>query len=180
MKLKSILCLLLAAVVAATALTGCLTSDDVDVQRISRVLSVDCSKARLMDKYDSHGGFHGDGTSFYEFSFAGDSPLESIGKSDKWKPLPPSDNVRDILWGLGNPGDDDYSGPPLLTKDGYYDQPLFPMVENGFYFCRDRHSQATDPYDDTHVLDESRFSYNFTVAVYDKDTDHLFYAEFDT
>lgn len=178
MKLHKTVCVLLAALLVA-ALSGCLTSEDFDLNHISRMLSVNCTKARLMEKYDSHGGFLGDGTSFYVFNFDGNPPLRMIKDSGKWKPFPVSENVQDILWGLGNPDDDNYKGPPLITKEGD-EAPLFPRVENGFYFFRDRHSDAVDPYDDTHVFDESRFSYNFSVAIYDADTDRLYFAEFDT
>lgn len=176
--LRKAVCVLL-AVWLAVALSGCMTSEDYELQHISETLSVDCPKERLMKKYDSHGGFLGDGTSFFVFSFEDDPQLQTIRDSGKWKPFPVSDNVRDILWSVGNPGDDDYSGPPLITKDGD-ERSLFPRVKNGYYFFRDRHSDAVDPYDDTHVFDESRYSFNFSVAVYDADTDRLYYAEFDT
>ncbi len=115
--LRKAVCVLL-AVWLAVALSGCMTSEDYELQHISETLSVDCPKERLMKKYDSHGGFLGDGTSFFVFSFEDDPQLQTIRDSGKWKPFPVSDNVRDILWSVGNPGDDDYSGPPLITKDG--------------------------------------------------------------
>ena len=122
--LRKAVCVLL-AVWLAVALSGCMTSEDYELQHISETLSVDCPKERLMKKYDSHGGFLGDGTSFFVFSFEDDPQLQTIRDSGKWKPFPVSDNVRDILWSVGNPGDDDYSGPPLITKDGD-ERSLFP------------------------------------------------------
>lgn len=38
--------------------------------------------------------------------------------------------------------------------------------------------QSTDPKDDTNVF--SRFSYNFTMAIYDAETNTLYYMELDT
>ena len=49
-----------------------------------------------------------------------------------------------------------------------------------YYFFFDRHSDATNPKDDSAFLDESRPSYNFTVAIYDSDTNMLYYARVDT
>ncbi len=177
MKIKRRICIILAALIAVTALSGCMNAESIEIARISRVLSVNCSGARLEGKYDSHGGFHGDGTSFYEFNFDDDSQVNAIKNSDKWKPFPLTDNLTDIVWGVQT---DDRYELPLVTRDNDYEHPLFPKVESGYWFFRDRHSDATDPNDDTHVLDESRCSYNFTVAIYDTDTDHLYYAEFDT
>ena len=42
----------------------------------------------------------------------------------------------------------------------------------------DRHSEANDAYDDSGLF--SRASYNFSLAVYDRDTNRLYYFEFDT
>ena len=51
-------------------------------------------------------------------------------------------------------------------------------MEEGWYSFVDRHSESTDSSDDTNLL--SRFSFNFSLAVYDAATDRLYYLEFDT
>ncbi len=45
-------------------------------------------------------------------------------------------------------------------------------------FNYDRYHDSTDPYDDSNVL--ARASFNFTIALYDAETDILYYCEFDT
>ena len=61
--------------------------------------------------------------------------------------------------------------------------PLFPegsvpLVERGCWFFLDRHDQATDPADDSGLHD--RYSWNFTAAIFDADTNVLYYLELDT
>ena len=174
MKIKRIICAVLALAILA-ALAGCGSKSE--LKNISKILSVDCSGAEIVSQYDSHGGFHGDGTSFYALQCSDSSTLEAIQASDEWKPFPLSDSLKTAIWGLQ---DEEHDYAPMIIKDNDWDNPLIPQVENGYYFFRDRHSDAVDPYDDTHVFDESRYSFNFSVAVYDADTDRLYYAEFDT
>ena len=67
-------------------------------------------------------------------------------------------------------------GPYITNDDG---NALAPKVENGYYFFMDRQTdEDEDIYDDSSVL--GRSSYNFTVAVYDTDTDTMHYFKLDT
>lgn len=69
-------------------------------------------------------------------------------------------------------------------RDGMYydfnlaDEANMPKVEHGFYYFQDRHSKSTDSSSDVEIFD--RGSYNFSLAVYDSDTDRLYYFELDT
>ena len=157
-------------------LTGCGGKDSLKAS-VAKKLSIDCSSAVITEKYDSHGGFLGDGTSFYALQFKGGSQAETIKASEDWKPFPLPDSLKTVAWGLQ---DDEHDFAPMIIKDNDWDHPLIPQVQNGYYFFRDRHSYATDPKDDSMLLDESRPSYNFTLAIYDTDTDTLYYAEVDT
>ena len=177
MKIKRVICLAIAVLISVTVMSGCFIGESAEIWHISSVLSVNCSNAKLVGKYDTHGGFHGDGISFYEFSFEDETAIREIRDSGNWKPLPLSDALTEIVWGVQT--DDRYEFP-MLTRSNDYERPLFPRVENGYWFFRDRHSDAADPSDDSPVLDESRYSYNFTVAIYDSDTYTLYYSEFDT
>ena len=53
-----------------------------------------------------------------------------------------------------------------------------PAIENGFYCFLDRHSEASNPSDDADLFD--RASMNFSLALYDSDTNKFYYIEFDT
>lgn len=170
--------LLLAGLLAVLSLTGCGDSDASLRQAIGRALSLDCSAGEITQRYDSHGGFHGDGTSFYAVTFPDDAVAQVLVQSDDWKPLPPSDQVTAVLWGLET---DELNVAPLIVKDNDYEtDSLMPRVTEGYYFFRDRHSAAADPKDDTHIFDEDRYSYNVTVAVYDSAAHTLYFAEVDT
>lgn len=169
-------CLLLAALIAAIFLSGCEDSAGVK-KEISKRLSIDCSGAEITESYDSHGGFLGDGTSFYQLKFSDASQTDIISHSTEWKPLPLTDTLQTVAWGLQ---DDEHDYAPMIIKDNDWDHPLIPHVANGYYFFLDRHSFATDPKDDSVLLDDSRPSYNFTLAIYDTDTNVLYYSGVDT
>ena len=65
---------------------------------------------------------------------------------------------------------------PFFTDD--HGNPLFPTIEHGFYYFKDRHSESYAPFDDSLIW--NRASYNFTIAVYDLDTRTLYFSTFDT
>ena len=79
MKIKKIICTILTLAVVA-ALAGC--GEKNDLKNISKILFVDCSGAKIVSQYDSHGGFLGDGTSFYELQFSDSSTVDAIKASD--------------------------------------------------------------------------------------------------
>lgn len=166
-------------------ISGCAEKDE--RERISQVLEVDVSKGVIVSAMDSHGGFHGDGQAYMELKFADTACLKEIQNSPAWKPLPLTENGTALLYGaemdLGTVGPmphDEQLGVgqvgPMLHGEG--NQPLVPPVENGYYCFVDRASESTDPKDDTEVL--SRYSYNFSMAIYDTDTNTLYYVELDT
>lgn len=140
-------------------------------------LGLDLTSAAVIESRDTHGGFLGDGTQFLKLDCGGAHAVEQIENSAHWKPLPVLTHVSTLLYG----GE---GWAPIVKIDDYdsgvYDQPLFPKVENGWYFFYDRYDNGVsfDRYDDSLVL--GRFSFNFTVALYDADTDTLYYAKVDT
>ena len=61
----------------------------------------------------------------------------------------------------------------MLAEEAY-----MPAIDNGYYMFKDRHSESKDSRDDSELFD--RNSYNFSIAIYDCDTDKMYYFEFDT
>ncbi len=175
MKIRRMICVLLAVVIAASALSGC--GSRKFKSAISGQLSIDCTSAEITEKYDSHGRFLGDGTSYYRLEFSDGSQVAKISESDKWSPLPLPESLQAVAWGLQ---DDEYDFAPMIIRDNDWDSPLIPRVENGYYYFFDRHSDATDPKDYSMLLDESRPSYNFTLAIYDTEANILYFSEVDT
>ena len=121
-----------------------------------------------MTQTDSHGGFHGDGLYVLVLDCAQnrEQALETVGE---WNALPLSEPLRLMMYG----GEKDGIVYGYLGEEN-----LLPEIENGFYRFEDRHDQSRDSADDTSLL--SRASFNFSLAVYDADTDRLYYFEMDT
>ena len=135
------------------------------------VLGINISSGTIITHTDSHGGFHGDGITFLEVAFEDDSCLNQIKGNSSWKQLPVSYPVDALLYGtqIGSS-----SIGPYVTEGG---KKLFPKAETGYYYFKDRHTGAEGQGSKDVV---NRHSFNFTVALYDEDTQTLYYCEFDT
>lgn len=166
---------LLIFLILAVMLTAC-NGESAPLRQISDTLGADISSAAVLENLDTHGGFHGDGKTFLKLQFStsqSNTFCAEIQDSDYWHSLPLSENTARALYGSYGDG---YSHAPLFQNDN--GDPLLPEVENGYYFFCDRHSEAADPADDSAL--HSRYSWNFTIAVYDADTMTLYYFELDT
>lgn len=115
----------------------------------------------VVEELDTHSGFLGDG-SYYLILDCSDNRKEALDKVKEWKKLPLSENLERIMYG----------GYELAEKAH------IPQAENGYYIFEDRSSESTDSTDDTDLFD--RHSFNFSLAVYDCDTDKMYYFEYDT
>lgn len=152
--MKRFLTLLLMVLSVLCALLGC-GGEGGELSRIGKALGLDLSAGALVRYEDGHGGFHGDGKTFAEVAVGGLE--EELGDAPGWKPLPMSENAAQAVRLCGGEG---------------------AAVEQGFYYLYDRHRESEDPYDDGQL--HSRYSWNFTAAVYDTEAGRLYYYEFDT
>lgn len=142
-------------------LTGC-----TDTGSLSKELGVDVSAGEKRIEFDSHGGFHGDGITYLELSFevgAGRRLEREILASRLWSVLPLSENL-------------DKLAENAMPREGDYESPS--AVKRGYYCFIDRHSESTDPQNDAGVM--SRYSSNYTLAVYDTEKNILYYVALDT
>jgi len=131
---------------------------------INQEINIDISKCNILIDNDGHEGFLGDGEYFVKADCSGDS--ENILKQIRfWNELPLPEDVQLIMYGE----EKDYRtySSDLADKAG------IPTIKNGVYLFDDRHIQ-----NDKAFLDRS--SYNFTVALYDKDFDMFYYYEYDS
>lgn len=135
-------------------LVGNFRSSD-PLEKISESLDMDLTGSVLESYEDTHGGFHGDGETYARILLENPAPECFVG----WSRLPLTEDLQKAVSRTQSGG--------FLTdiRSGYY------------YFC-DRHSESTDPADDSGLL--TRYSYNYTLAVYDADTGILYYYECDT
>lgn len=123
----------------------------------------------VVEEQDTHGGFHGDG-SYYLILDCSDNIEAALQIVEGWNALPLSETLSLVMYG----GERDSVGYSYnLAQEAH-----MPEVENGYYSFTDRHPEAEDDTDDGQLL--SRSSFNFTLAVYDTDTNRLYYFEFDT
>ncbi len=155
-------------------LSACQAEEENDsLSEISEVLDIDMDGGEIVTGSDSHGGFHGDGTAIFEIKFSTTDVQSRIEGNEKWNNLPLTDNLTALIYGLET--DEGSFGPLLQGEDN---ESIIPEVANGYYIFIDRHSQSTNPQDDSEVVD--RHSYNFTIAIFDTDTQTLYYMELDT
>ena len=133
---------------------------------------IDVSSAAVLAEEDSHGGFHGDGTAFLCFDCSGTDIADQIAGSESWTPFPLDDTVRTLVYGIED--ETAKMGPYLSDEDG---KPRIPEIEKGYYFLTDRQAEEGKAAgaDLLH-----RASLNFTLGIYDSDTDILYYFEMDT
>lgn len=124
------------------------------LERIGRALDLDLSGGTVARFEDSHGGFLGDGLTAAEVEIGG--LAETLAAAPGWRPLPPSESTAQALRLCG----------------------LKELPEEGYCYLYDRHSDSTDPYDDSRL--HQRYSWNFTAAVYDSGRGRLYFYRFDT
>jgi hypothetical protein len=143
-----------------------------DISSISRTLGISLSGETVLTSEDTHGGFHGDGETYAEISFddeSGASFAKNFADNRDWRTFPLSDNLQAVVYGNA------YCAPYIQDDEG---AALVPPIEQGYYYFYDRHSESKDPKDDTELF--SRYSLNFTLALYDTGNYTLYYYELDT
>lgn len=162
--------LLVLIVALAYGLAGCvLFPPHSTAFNIERITGVDIGKCEIVQNTNTHGGFHGDGETSIIIDCK-ENKDEIMSQVTKWKPLPLSENLQLIMYGG--------------TKDGVTygyllaEEANIPMIESGYYYFIDRQSKAQDKYSDEALFD--RYSFNFSLALYDTETDLMYFYEFDT
>lgn len=159
---------LLGVLLGLAVLSACASGDTLD--ELSQTLSVDLSQGTVTAETDRHGGAHGDGERWVKVTLEEDlSPaLETAG----WQALPLPEPLEAAVYGVTRE-----EGDRTISEGPYFQQKMA-RVSRGYYFFRDRHSEATDPADPSGMGE--RASFNFTFALYDTDSKRLYYCELDT
>ncbi len=151
--------------------TGCTVMNT--QKEAAAALGVELPRGEVISKTDSHGGFQGDGLEYTVIQFEEDVLKDQISGLEGWHELPLTDNVQILVYGLQE--GHSIQGPFLKDQSG---NTLVPEITNGYYFFQDRFTDAADPYSDGELFD--RGALNLTVAVFDTDTNRLYFIRFDT
>ena len=151
------------------SLAACGSQDPQEI--VSEALGVDASTGSTMSSMDTHSG-NGDGTSFVVLHFDGDEMIKQIKADAAWLPFPLDETVQTLVYGVSYATSS--IGPFLTYEDG---KALVPEIANGYYRLIDRQVEE-DQATGADIL--NRASFNFTVGLYDTDTNTLYCCELDT
>lgn len=145
-------------------------------ENVSRTLEVDVSGGEVVAQTDTHGGFHGDGTTYLALRFADDALQEQIEASEVWRAFPLDDTVRALVYGIEGEADGVSwcVGPYLTDADG---EALVPEIEEGYYRLID-HQAEEGKATGADIL--HRASFHFALGLYDSREDILYFCELDT
>ena len=160
---KTISFIMIAALIFTLSACGTNDNNKKTILDISEMLDIEISQESVI-------GMQNDDNGFVSLEITDTNTVDEI--KSEWKELPLTENLTALVYGLE---DETSSIGPYISEDG---EALFPKVENGYYYFYDRHSESKDHFDDTNVL--SRHSFNFVIAIFDTDTNRLYYSKFDT
>ena len=175
---RILFCAAVCVVLVLTACGGRSTQERI-FDTITEELGLSVQDGQILSAADDHGGFHGDGTAFVQVKFSDSQVLEQIQKSGQWKAFPLDETVRALVYGVTEKtgteetGITVYQTGPYLTDDD--NDLLVPEIQEGYYRLIDRHREAEEGTDILH-----RASFNFTLGIYDAETNTLYFFQMDT
>lgn len=167
--MKKILSSAIAFFLSIFILTSCGSKTVHDT--ISKELGIDVSSGKELSNYDTHSG-NGDGTSCVVLSFNNDTVEEEIKSNSLWTSFPLGEVVEALVYGVSD--ETSSVGPYIIDAEG---NTLIPEIQNGYYILIDRQvgNRKTSGED---IL--QRNSFNFTLGLYDTDTNTLYFCKLDT
>ena len=164
--MKKLISLLISSLLIVS-LSACNLINDND--RFSDISGINIDKLKLVDEYDSHGGFQNDGISYRKYVANNYDIMQDIENDGRWKAFPLSKTVEMILYGIN------FNGAYIVDES---QNVLMPMVNDGYYLLIDRHSEAKDNDQEEDIFE--RYSLNYSVFVYDSENNFLYICEQDT
>ena len=153
-------------------MTGCISADSDPITKISNEIELDVSAGELIFQFETEHRWMGDGVAYFEISFTdiqSDSIIDEIMLLSSWKELPTSNNLNIALYG-------DSTRNSLFADED--EIPELPIINHGYYYFNNRHSEADESENESTIF--GRYSYNFTVALFDLDTNKMHYLTIDT
>lgn len=140
-------------------LGGCGGAKKDELHTLCTDVGLNLNSARVLSDDDSHGGFHGDGVRLAVICFDEAADEALLESADGWSLLPLSDAVSRLLY--------------EQIEGIYPSDARMARVANGWWYFLDRAADQSRPLN-------ARYSYNFTAAIYDADTNTLYYCKVDT
>ena len=131
---------------------------------IKRSTGANVDGCDIIEYYDGQGGPHGDGTMIIIVDCSAD-PLDPSAL-EYWIALPLSENIKNSMWSIQGKVGTKYSGGVVRA------------LTDGYYYFEDRYYEASDRHSDEMLT--KRGSFNYTLAIYDKENETLYYFECDT
>ena len=127
------------------------------------------SEFTVIEEEDTHGGFLGDGW-YYLILDCSNNREQAMELVKDWTPLPLSENLQKLMydWKIST-----YEETFTLAEKGRW-----PTTNNCVYKFVDRNEEAVNKSDDTDLF--NRKSFNFSIALYDLDTNTLYFVAYDT
>lgn len=161
------------AFVGLWLITGFGTGNKTYLKKLSKEVGVNMIWGDMVSEGDSHGGFHGDGTKILVLHYTDSSMEPEFEENEKWSAFPLPQELETVIYGKteGN-----YTSGPYIAYESVGIE--IPEITNGYYYFKDRFSETSNPYDYSEVL--GRGAFNFTLLLYDCDTDLLYICEVDT
>lgn len=150
------------------------TNDTIDnvPEFLKDKIEIDIKGCKVKENIDTY--FLGDGEVYMTLDCSNKS--EYITKQmSNWNRLPLSKNLKIELYG-GYEDENTYRAGILEDNEDYY----MPVIPNGYYYFVDKQNKETEKHSDKYLLDDDRYSYNYYIAIYDIDTNKLYYIEDDT
>lgn len=150
-------------------LTAC--GSKISQDTVSKELGINVSNGEEISSYDTHSG-NGDGISCVAFRFSNDEVMEEIKSNSAWKSFPLDETVKILVYGVSDGTSS--IGPYLNDNEG---NALVPEIQNGYYLLIDRQVENNKA-SGADIL--HRHSFNFTLGLYDTDTNTLYFCKLDT
>lgn len=145
-------------------------------EEISEKIGVDVSSGKEITVSDTHGGFHGDGTTYVVLEFSNNKLEEKIKNNEKWSKLPLHKGAETLAYGTRNEENSgiEILGPYMTNEENNV---LMPKVENGYYFLFNKENEKRGI---TCEEIKNASSLNVILAIYDTDKQRLYFCEEDT
>lgn len=134
---------------------------------IQKEIGLDISSCNILKDEDTHGGFLGDGT-YFLIANCSNNKENILSQISHWKNFPLTQKLEWVVYGYEKDG----------VEIAKHIPESIPRIENGYYYFYDRQDDVKDPFNEEKFFD--RASYNYTLVLYDKDTNLFYYFELDT